>query len=39
MSLYEKHKRLVQENDSYRDQIESFTQKDKGGLLDRYNRN
>lgn len=37
MLLFEKHKRLVEENDTYRDQIESFT---KGkGILDRYNRN
>ena len=37
MQLYERHKRLVEENENHREQIEAFT---KGrGILDRYNRN
>jgi hypothetical protein len=37
MDLYEKHKKLLEENGSYRKQVESFTE--GRGLMDRYNRN
>jgi hypothetical protein len=38
MGLYEKHKKLLRENEQYRDELESFTQGNIG-LFDRYNRN
>lgn len=39
MTLFDRHRKLVEINDSHRDQIEAFTQQPGGGLLERYQRN
>jgi hypothetical protein len=33
MTLFDRHRKLVEINDSYRDQVEAFTQQPAGGLL------
>ena len=38
MTIYDKHKKLVEENEHYRDELENFTNS-KHGLFDRYSRN